>query len=67
MLIQLARNDAGDQKSGNHEEDINADEAARHCFREGMKVHHQHHGDGPQAVNIRPILKRRRGQHRPNP
>jgi len=30
-----------------------------------MKVHDQHHGNGPKAVNIRPILSRRRGQDRP--
>src|ERR1700687_6052090 len=55
LLIQLAHDDAGDQKARYHEEDIDADEAARHCLREGVKVHHQHHGDGPKAVNIRPI------------
>jgi hypothetical protein len=65
LLIQFARDDAGDQKAGNDEENIDADEAARHRLRKGMKVHHQHHGDGPEAVDIRPISIRRLGQIRP--
>ena len=55
LLLQFARDDAGDQKAGNDEENIDADEAARQRLREGMKVHHQHHRDGPEAINIRPI------------
>ena len=55
LPVQFARDDAGDQKAGNDEEDIDADEAARHGLREGVKIHHQHHGDGPEAIDIRPV------------
>jgi hypothetical protein len=57
LLIELAHDDAGDQETGNHEENVDANEAARHRLRESVKVHHQHHGDGPQAIDIRPISR----------
>jgi hypothetical protein len=54
-----------DWKARYHEENIDADEAARHGLRKRMKVDHQHHGNGPQAIDIRPIPKRGRRRHRP--
>jgi hypothetical protein len=62
LLIQFARDNACDQKAGNDEEDIDADEAARQSLREAVKIHHQHHGNGAETVNIRSISLRRLGQ-----
>ena len=55
LLIQLARDDAGDQESRDHEENIDADKAARHGLREGVEAHDQQHRDRAQAINVRPI------------
>jgi hypothetical protein len=46
LLLQFARDDSGYQKARNHEENIDADEAARHRLRKGVEVRHQCHGDG---------------------
>ncbi len=55
LLIQLKRDNAGDQKAGNDEENIDADKAARHGLRKGVEAHDQQHCDRAQAINIRPI------------
>jgi len=56
-----------DQEARNHEENVDADEAARQSIREGVEIHHQHHGDGPEAVDIGPVFWRRREQWSANP
>jgi hypothetical protein len=50
------RDDARDQKAGDDEKDVDADKTARHRSRESMKVQHQQHRDGAQAVDIRPVF-----------
>ena len=52
----LAHDDARDQEARDHEEHVDADEAARHGVRESVEIQDQHHGDGPEAVDIRPIF-----------
>ena len=59
---EFARDDAGDQKTRDHEEDIDADEAAGQRQRKGVKDQNQHHRDGAEAIDIGPILRRRQGQ-----
>jgi hypothetical protein len=54
--FQFARDDARDQEARNHEEHVDVDKAARQGIRERMKIQHQHHGDGPEAVDIGPIF-----------
>ena len=46
----------GNQKPRNHEEHVDADETARRGLWEGVKIQHQNHGDGPEAVDVGPIL-----------
>jgi hypothetical protein len=55
--FEFARDDAGDQKTRNHEEHIDADEAAGRRIGERVEVQHQQHGDGAEAVDIRPIFR----------
>ena len=52
---KLARDDAGDQEARDHKEDVDADEAAADRFGKGVIEHDRQHGDGTQAVDIRPI------------
>ncbi len=54
-MVEFARDDAGDQKPGNDEENIDTNKAAGQRLRKGMKNHDQQHGHGAQAVNVRPI------------
>ena len=44
--------DPGDQISGDHEEDIDADKAAEHRRRLEMERDHREHGDGAQPVDV---------------
>ena len=64
LLVQSAGNDAGDQEARYHEEDIDADEAARQRLRKAVEVHHQRHRDGAQAVYVGPIAAGRRRRFR---
>ncbi|MNF65116.1 hypothetical protein D3C84_468690 [compost metagenome] len=54
---QAFEQDRGDQIPGNHEENIHADEAASHPFREGVKADHGQDGDCAQAINVRPVFR----------
>ena len=54
----LRENDAGDEKTGNYEEDVDADEAPRNKSRAGVISHHQQDRHGAQAVNVRAIERR---------
>ncbi len=63
---EVARDQAADQEARNYEEDVDADETARDGLRKGVKIHHQQHGDGAQAVDIGPISGLRQGGHRPD-
>lgn len=53
--IQALENDRRDQKSGNHEKDIDSDESAFHPGRECVKGHDRQHGNSSQAVDVRSI------------
>ena len=53
--------DAGDQESGDDEEDVNADEAAGQHRWPGMKYDHRQHRDRAQSINVRPITGASRG------
>src|SRR5262249_595625 len=63
---QLAEDDAGNHKSGNHEEDADADKPAGHQPRRGMKPDHRQHGNRAQPVDVGPIGQTRR-RHGPRP
>ena len=56
LLLEFPRDEARDQKTRDDEKGVDADKAARHHGREGMKVQHQHHRDGAQAIDIRPVF-----------
>ncbi len=52
---EFAQNDPGDQEAGNHEEDIDPDEAAGRQPGLGMVGDHQQNGERPQSVDVRAI------------
>lgn len=52
MTGQIANNDRGDQISGNHEEDINAEKAALNGRGERMKRNDSEHSNRPQAIHV---------------
>lgn len=53
--LQLTPDDRRDQKAGNDEEDVDANVAARQPDLVDVVEHHADDGDGPQAVDLRPI------------
>ena len=53
--------DPGDQVAADHEEDVDADEAARQGVRPGVVHDHGQDGDGAQAVDVGSVG---RGAHR---
>jgi hypothetical protein len=57
-VVQVVQNDAGDQKSGDDEKNIDADEPAVQRAGLGVGNHDAEHGDGAQAVYVRPVLRR---------
>ena len=48
--------DPGDEVTGDHKEDIDADKAAKHCRRFKMERDHREHRDGAQPVDIFTIV-----------
>ena len=56
LFGELARDEAGNQKAGDHEENVDADEPARPALAKGVKGNDQQHRHGAQAVDIRPIF-----------
>ena len=54
-VCQSVENDARDQKSGDHEKDIDTDEAAAQQVRECVKDHHRQDRQGTQSVYVRSI------------
>lgn len=56
-LLQILANDRGDQKAGDHEEDVYADETLREEVRIRVKDHDQRHRDGPQCVDVLPVAR----------
>jgi len=47
--------------AGDHEENVDPHEAARHHPREGMEDHHRTDGEGAQAVDVASVAARQRG------
>jgi len=52
MAVDLLCDQVSDQETGNHEEDIDADKAARKQGRKRVKSDDQQHGDCPQAIDV---------------
>jgi hypothetical protein len=57
---EALQKDGRDQETRDHEEDVDADEAAGQQARKGVVRQHRAHRDGAQAVNVRAVL----GMHR---
>ncbi|MGY2806153.1 hypothetical protein ACVIHF_002883 [Bradyrhizobium sp. USDA 4506] len=55
-VLNVAIDDPGDQVAGNDEEDVDPDETPGNILRERVAEHDQRDGNGPQAVDIRPII-----------
>ncbi|MGX1107867.1 hypothetical protein AB7M47_006250 [Bradyrhizobium elkanii] len=55
-VLNVAIDDPGDQVAGNDEEDIDPDKTPGNILRERVAEHDQRDGNGPQAVDIRPII-----------
>ena len=60
--LDLSKQQARDQEAGDHEEDVDADEAAADREESGVEQDHETHGDTSQALDVRakPVLRRRR-------
>src|SRR5476651_950888 len=54
--VEPGEDDRGDQEARDHEEDVDAHEAARQPLREGMENQHRRHRDRPQAVDVGAIV-----------
>jgi hypothetical protein len=52
---ELIEDDPGNEETGDHEEDVDANEAAGDESGGSMKANHCEHGDGPQPIEIRSI------------
>jgi len=50
--MELFQQQAGDEEPGQHEEHVDADEAAGELSQPEVEQEHQHHGDGPQAFHV---------------
>ena len=48
----LAEQQRGDQEAGDDEEHVDTDEPPAERADVGVEQHHQHHGDGPQALDV---------------
>ena len=51
--VGLAQQQAGDQVAGDHEEDVDADEAAVEGADVGVVERHEAHGNSPQPLDVR--------------
>jgi hypothetical protein len=58
-------NHAGDHKTGNHEEDVNTHEPARHR-QSGMKRHNQQNRDCSKSLDVGPAAAARRQLNGPS-
>jgi hypothetical protein len=54
--VDLGLDDSRDQVARDHEEDVDSDEAAIDRGRLEMKRHHRQYGDGPQPVDVLPVV-----------
>jgi hypothetical protein len=50
--LPLAQQQGGDQEAGHHEEDIDADEAARQAGNPEVPEHHERHRNRPQPLDV---------------
>src|SRR5262249_4042446 len=63
---ELVEDDPGDQETRDHEEHVDADEAARHGAREGVIAEHRQHRDRAQPVDVGTIGVHRARDHLPH-
>jgi len=55
--LEAAEHDRGDQKARDHEEDVDADEAAGHAVGKRVEADDREHGDGTEAVDVGPVFR----------
>ena len=54
-LAQITQNDAGNQITGNHEKDVDADKSAFKIFWKSMEEEYTEYCNGSQTVDIRTV------------
>lgn len=57
-IFKLRKNNGRNQKTGNDEKNIDADETATYDFGKSVKEKHREHGQSPETVNIGAITER---------
>ena len=62
---RLRQQVAGDQEPGDHEEDVDAHEAAVEPGQPHVVADDQHDGDGPEPLEVTAAIRRGRGRRRP--
>ena len=58
VLADRLQQQARDQETGDHEEDVDADEPSVYAEQIGVVQHHGQHREGPQPLDVRPELGR---------
>ena len=56
-LFEFAKNDAGYEKPGDHEKDVDANEPAGYFAKAAMEEDDEQNGNSPQSVDVAPILQ----------
>jgi hypothetical protein len=56
-LFEFAKNDAGYEKTGDHEKNVDAYEPAGNLVKAAMEEDDEQNGNSPQTVNVAPILQ----------
>ena len=56
LFVKATLNQPGDQKTRDHKENINPNEAAFHAIWKGMKCHNGENRHGPQSVDIGTVI-----------
>jgi hypothetical protein len=56
LVVKATLNQLGDQKTRDHKENINPNEAAFHAIWKGMKRHNGQNRHGPQSVDVGTVM-----------
>ena len=56
VVVDFLDDDLGDEKAGDDEEDVDADEASGNGFGPGMVNYDRNNGDRPQPIDFRPVI-----------